>query len=284
MQRDPSIHVSKSSFIKVFSELDICGELSKKEIRLLVDNLFLSLRNKSLTHRCINISNDKLLNKSERLNNSKLNDASLFSKLLTIHRRKLKHRIVTPIGPGDRDWLQLKTITKQALEFCKEFELSKKDGFNAYIEIALSKMKNFGINKISNMNTSIYHTYEAKVKIENDKNPDITMEAYKVYTALVVDKTSIPVTGYEDDKETYAIFVDVAEEAIKFNIPVKTYITAQFWGMGYREAIPHPLQLTGAKATVRLTRYCYEHNISLGKKQAKVDWKKIKTHDTNNSK
>ena len=140
MKRDPSIHITKSDLIKVLEKLAII-----KDARTIVDKIFHIAKSYSIHTRTITISTDRMEKKAKKLIQSSRRDADLLAKLIYNTRQTMKHRGISLIKVGSRDWGILKEITAHALNFTNEFNLTRRYGFLKYTEIGLSKMKRFAL-------------------------------------------------------------------------------------------------------------------------------------------
>lgn len=275
VNRKPSIHCLQEDFLVVLNEL-LHDSYSKREIKLLHNSIISRISKFGVPKRSIVITNDKLLKSSTRLLTSSKDDSSKFAHYLLMVRRKLKHKGITSIKPGSRDWLMLKEITKNCLSFCNDFGLTKNDGFKIYIEIALKKMVKYSINKFTSLHQAVCNDYEAINIISTDLSPDRTTLAHSIYGKLVGEKTGIPI-DYTRNPEKYQYFILAKSEANKINVPIEHYIKAQFAGLEWANAIPDPAQLVGDKAIQRLQRYLSENKITINKQEemVSVDWDKI---------
>lgn len=235
-------------------------------------------RGKSYTAnaRGVYASNNKIEKKVEKLKLAARSDTAIFANILLLTRRQLKHRGIFLIKPGDKDWLDLKTACVLATEFCNEFQMSAKMGYKKYLDIALPMMKNFSLFKFKSMHPSICNKYEATQIIEQDKTPQQTKDCHDIYLANISERIGYS-QGYESIPEKYRYFIEAKQEAKKFGVSNKVYITAQFAGFEWANTVPDPAQLVGTKALDRLQKYAYENNIKLGSKEKpKVNFKKIK--------
>ena len=158
------------------------------------------------------------------------------------------------------------SLTQQGLlnGLCNEFGFERRSGFLKYIEIGASKMQKFTLPKYLSMYEAICVTYQAITEIENDDDREMTEEIYKVYSQRVISQTGIH-DRLEELPDKYVWFVRARKQAENMNISVKIYIAAQFEGLDFTKGIPHPTQLVGPKATERVIRYCYEHDIKIKK-------------------
>jgi hypothetical protein len=278
--RKNSIHVTEDILAQVLLQLHNKYNISKQQTKLLAKDVAIACKHYTLTHRKVAVTNQKLLTKTQRINTSGMGGAVLFSSLMLMQRQRLKHVGIVKLTPNSPEWPELKVIVSFANQFALEFGLKEKAAYSKYIEIALSKMKKFSWNKIKGMHTAICQEYEAIQKLELDPTPSKTKEAYDLYNWTISNKTGIPNMGYDKIPEKYAIFVDIKNQAKQIGIDVKKYIAAQFEAFGFKDGVPDPLQMIGDKATARVMKYCFEHNINL-KQKPTLDIKKIKNANNN---
>lgn len=263
MKREPSIHITKTVLIKIFNEIFNGHKLSSEKI---VDTVFYKAKSYSLHTRTITVSDDRMEKKAKKLVQSSRRDADLLAKLIYTTRQAMKHRGISLIKVGSKDWGTLKEITAHALNFTNEFNLTRRYGFLKFIEIGLSKMKRFTylLNKLPSMYQGICETYQAMLEIEQDDDTEMTKEMYKVYIRRIIENTGIH-DSLEELPDKYVWFVRARKQAKNMGVSVRVYIEAQFDGLDFSKGIPHPTQLVGPKATDRIARYCYKEGINIKK-------------------
>jgi hypothetical protein len=239
----------------------------------------------SVSSRSIHVTNDKLFKKTEKVKLASRSNTGLFAQMLTLVRRRLHHKGIQTVKPGDKGWLDLKEVTKLATDFCNEFQIELKTGYISYIQIAMGMMNGFSPYKFKNIHANICSRFEAMQEIERDKTPDKTEYAHSYYLARISSKIGYS-KGYKDIPEKYVYFVKATKEAHTIGIPIKEFIQAQFEGLEWANGIPAPEQLVTEKAKERVQRYCFEHGIRLGKAvQSSTNiFKKVKGAHKNNNK
>lgn len=276
--REASIHITEKQLTQILEEVDDAFKDDptmpySKEImaRMIVEKG----KAFSLSHRSIAITNDKLQKKAEKVQLVGRTDTGLFAEIMALVRRKMKHRAIRLIKPGETEWLQVKEITYLANEFCTEFQLNKKPGYTEYLIIAINKMNKFSLNKFKSLHAAIFINYEAQIELASDKTPEETEFCYKIYISIINSRIGHEDYNYKQLPEKYVCFKKAKDEAKKMKLPIKQYIDAQFEAMEWVNAIPDPLQLYGDKAIERARKYCFQHNIQLTKKSL-VNFSKIK--------
>lgn len=276
MKRQPSIHITEQALVSIFKEIGFekSGPI-KWDIAGMVKKIFQLAKSKSLAHRSISVSNDKLLKKTEKLKLTSRTEAGLFSELLLLIRKKHKHRGITLIKPGDNEWLNIKEIAKLATEFSNEFSIPLKEGYKHYIEIGLSKITKYSIFRFKSLNQTIYQIYEAKMELLSDKTPDATLKCSNAYSKQVEEL--IGFVDFETLKlpEKKICFKRAKDDAEKMGISPIDFIKAQFHALEWKSAIPDVNQIYGMKAIERAQAYCAEKNIKSLKNKKVVDFSKI---------
>jgi len=257
--REPSIHIMKSDLVKLLGELLGYDE---DQATGLASQLMFRAKPYSINTRTVSITNQRMEKKAEQMLQANRLDADLLARVIHLTRKKLRHRGISQIKPGEKNWNLIKEMTAHALDFCNEFNLKRETGFRKYVEVGLSKMKKFALPKFLNMYEGICETYIAMQEIEQDDDREMTEEMYRFYSQRVIEQTGIH-DRLEELPDKYVWFVRARQEAEKMNVSVKVYMNAQFDGLDFTKGIPHPTQLVGAKSTERVIRYCYEHNIKI---------------------
>ena len=236
-------------------------------------------RSLSLNSRNIYISTEKLLKKADKVKLAARSDTGVFAAQLLLIRRKLKHRGLALIRPGDPDWFNIKEATKLATEFSNEFSLEPKIGYRIYIETGMGMMKNFSVFKFRSIHAAICNRYEAMQEIQQDKRPDLTEKMHNFYLAIISEKVGFT-QHYKNNPEKYVYFKRAREEAERVGINPRQYIQAQFGAFEWKSGIPDPMQLVGTKAIERVQRYAFENQIQIGKRSG-IDFKNIKRAKNN---
>lgn len=266
--REPSIHITESKLRELLIQHGIEQSYTMSILK--------QATKYQLTNRKTLSTNDTTRKIQRKISQATKEDVQLFAQVLLLVRRAKRHRGINIIKEGSRDFLQLKEITRLALDFCNDFGIiNKKGGFQEYIQIAVSKMNKFSLNKINSMHQGICDAYEALEEIRAYNQTDIDA-AYEEYTSRVLDKIGFT-NDYRNQPEKFVYFKRAAEFANKSQVAIKDYIYAQFEGFEYLNSVPDPVQLVGEKAEERLMKFLYKHNIKVNAPGTKkVDWDTIK--------
>src|SRR5690606_22567454 len=159
----------------------------------------------------VSISNDKLLKQAKKITASYQTEASLFSATLVRVRRTLKHRGINQVNQGDPEWLQIKEVAGLATEFCNEYGLTLKEGYEIYCNIAMGMMKNYSLNKFKSLHSAIFKKYDAEQLIKGDKSPESTLKGHDIYCSIIAEKIGYA-QGYKELPEKYMYFVLARKE------------------------------------------------------------------------
>ena len=258
MNRDPSLHIAKSRLVLILDKI-LPKNIESKEF---ANEIFKRAKAHSLHTRTVTITNDRIEKKAKKLLSSSRADADLLAQLIYAKRMLLRHRGVSRIKSGSRDWETLKEVAGQALDFCEEFGLTKSKGFRIYLDMGLSKMKKFMVNKLLGMYEGICERYEAILEIQEDEDSEMTELMYKTYNEFVVSHTGV-FANIKEIPEKYVHFVRARKVAEQINLSPDLYVEAQLEGLDFTNNVPHPSQMVGIKAMERVARYCYKHNIKV---------------------
>lgn len=269
MKREPSLHITRSDFEEICK--DIFPDDSIIDYNWVVHEVFKRAKSRSISTRTVALTNQQLEKKAKRLIQSSRNDADLFAKLIYAVRKKLKHRGISQIKPGGKDWDLIKEITAHALDFCLANDLPKRLGFLSYIEIGLKKLNKYNLSKFPSLQESINETYLALKEINDDNDSSVTEEIYRTYFSRIMSNTGIP-DNSKDIPEKFVWFVRAKKEALELGVKPSTYMDAQFEALDFVNGIPHPTQLVGPKARDRVIRYLYKNNIKVGNTGSKKNW------------
>lgn len=262
--RNPSIHIKESDLVYL---LDKYGNDVKKILKY--------AKKLSCNTRSVSITNQQLDKKVTRTIQTNSKDTNLFNNILFLVRQGLKHRGFKKVEENSRDWLILKDITNLANDFCEEYNLPKEKGYKEFCQIGISKMTKFSYPKLKTLYDSICSYYQSIHEIEQDDEPFLTKKIHQYYCEIIYKRTGL-IQKYDSKPDDYIFFIRVKDECKNLRIKFEDYINAQFYGLEYRNGIPHPAQLIGDNAMQRLNAFLYEK----GKKVNTMDEKK-KTDKSN---
>lgn len=273
--RDPSIHVTASTLERVLKEQGIKFKN--------FDGLVKQLRKYSCDNRSVVVSNDKLKREATKRLTSTKSDTLLLADIIYSMRIKMKHRGVRKINEADREWLQLKELTKLANQFCEEFKLKKRDGYIKYLEMAFPKVSSLRayISKFINMYESICNEFDSMKSLYDDEAPKKTLEVHDYFVNKIADKTGI-LEIMTTKPEKMLQFLKARNLADELGIDYDVLIDAQFDALDWCNGIPTPEQLSNDKARERLNKYLYENNIRANKSETKTTkgfWDNLKKRD-----
>lgn len=173
------------------------------------------------------------------------NDINNFNNCLTLVRKSAGHRkFANPLVSGQRKVLL--QVINSANIFCVQFELSKSEGYIAYIKLGLKLIgNNFRLNKFIFKEPQIYERYEEYHTLQNNPHKKLSEKIHKFY--CLEAGVNVPF----DVNFIYTAKV-VKENGFKY----KTHINAQIQLMVERiDKFPEPYNLHTEKSITRTLEY-----------------------------
>lgn len=276
MDREPSIHITKSIFIRLTKELGI--KLSKPNI----DRLMRAARELSCDNRTM-VANTKREEKTIRRSEGSIGDANLAAHIIYSCRIKMKHVGVTKIKQTDQTWGQIRQLTTVLNQFCDNHDLEKRAGYIAFIELGLKMMTkakrpnfNFAASWMVQKASYIDSRYTAEESIRNDPYPQNTREIMSIYQSKVSEMTGMYV-DYTQNPSEYVYFIQARELADKYNMDYYAFISAQFAALSFCNGIPNLRDLGNDKAEQRLAQFIAKNGIQVKRAALSEDtWKQFK--------
>jgi len=272
--RDPSVHITKSTFI------DILKSLGVKDFP--VNDFFIKARRLSVDARSILVSNKKDTSKANNITLASHGDANLVADIIYATRVKLNHRGVRKIQQNNlREWTNCKKLADICNQYCNDYNLQIRDGFIQYIEIGIKRCNGNNRNlttRLIAMSENIYSYTESKMYIDEYLSSSRVAEEVNYlhdnYIEYIATSTGI-VENYKDDPEKYIHFCRLHKLLVDNNWDFDNYIEAQFEALSFCNGIPSVESLYNDKAIERFNKYLYKNKPSTPKVQGSI-WDKIK--------
>lgn len=255
--RDPSIHITKSSFRKILQDMGIK--------RFPTDRFFIAARQCSADARIIAVTSRKNIKKVKNIALAQAGDANLAADILYSVQIQLKHRGVKKIDESDtRRWPLCKQLAEVCNTFCRDFNLETREGYIKYIRIGFDRMGNSLRNflpRLISMAQNISDTYKASDDINHDDNPKETQDIHDYYARIIADRTGLRV-NYKDQPSVYVNFIMLRQYCENNGIDYEYWIDAQFDGLEWCNGIPEPDKLLGDKPYQYYVKFMYKNNKS----------------------
>jgi len=276
MNREPSIHVYMNELFREIKPL--CNSLDQyNEIKMIIIKL---QRNSNLNNRNTYISSDKILKEVKKVTTSNISDVDMFNNLLhMIRKSKYKNNRINKIDKKSNQFTIIRKATELALEFCKEYQLDKKRGFQIYINkvIEVNKGKKFWLNNLVSKFDSVVDSYDVEIKLQNSEDSSLALDIEKIFLNKFEAITGMQ---WEDKNNVYhkLHYLEAAKICIDFGIEAKILVDSLFSFISEQgvDQFPSPGMLSSEKARHRLTKYLYKNNIKPKKTiQKRVSWDKI---------
>lgn len=276
--RIPSIHIRKDDLVKVIKKY---GEITIDNL----DTIFMECKRYAVDTRSIQVDTVKLQQKVEKHTSSTMGDTNLVSDLIYALRVQLKHIGVQKIKQSDPQWSNLKDLVVVLNGFCETYDIPKREGYIAYLEIGfqmMSKIKKVNYQYCAKWLTQkvdvIVETYIATEEIKKDKYPKATISIHNYYVQLVAERTGI-LENFRGDPQNYVHFIRAIELTIELHVPEDIFIQAQFDALNYCNGIPRPQDLYSDKAKPRLIKFLSENEYKIelhSKSSEKTNWDDFK--------
>lgn len=267
--RDPSIHITESQLKTILEDAGL-GKDVDKLVKLILTKAY----RHRLNHRKLLVNTKKDAKKAESILSSSTSDTTDMNKALLYVRRSLKHRGITPIRPGTAEYTRLKTLTQNGKAFYEAyFDKSEKvyDAFVQYLELGIKSIRKYSLSTLTSKHEMICSLYEAKISIASDPNPEYTQRALKAYNRQTIEQAGTLFVDYAAVPDKYVYFIEIAKLCKKHSVSPETYITAQFEGLKWANAIPEPQQMVTPKGLEYLQKYLYKNPEKLNKTPKTAD-------------
>lgn len=259
--RDPSIHITKSTFEEILKTLEVNY--------FPTDAFFLMARKASVDSRLVISSNKKTTNKVNKITLASHGDANLAAELIYAIRIKLRHRGVRKINQSDpKNWDLCKKLAEICNTFCNDFKLDTRAGFITYIEMGIKRINSNRnlLQKLINMAESLTIIYESKVEVDEAITSDSVrrgiLQVHDIYVKYIANFTGI-YEDFKDKPDKYVHFCRTYQLINKNKWGIKEYITAQFEALAFCNGVPPVESLYGDKAIERFNKYRYSKKSSL---------------------
>ena len=262
MEREPSIHITKSVFMNLLKEANIKASQAK------VNQLFKLARGLSLDSRTMIAQTNNQL-KQVRRTEGNIKSANLAAEIAYGLRIKLKHIGVTKTKQTDRTWPQIRELTTTLNTFCENNSLKQREGYLAFITIGFDLMNqkkgvnfNYWASWMLKHADWINNTYLSKDAIKHDEYPMETQQVMSLYSTRVSEMTGMYV-DYSKNNNDYVHFIGARKLADKWGVDYETFIDAQFEALAFCNGIPALKDIDTDKAEERLTKYVAKTGIQV---------------------
>lgn len=261
MERNPSLHIRKSDLIEILNQISFKGRVYGYKV---ADEIFDKAQPYQIKDRYLSVIQSKA-NTKKKLVRSMQADQDMpeyqvekFNGILTSYRQK-KNTFgkIKPILKTSKDYLMLKEVAKLAYDFTQHFEItSLDDGYLEYIETGMSMMRKYALNRFKYYDSKIYEYFEDKVTVVTDKNREATLQFYYIWRDVMMEYSGLEeLLDIENNYQKFVHIVLGRREADRLKADYTDWITAQFEGLVFLDAVPELSQFYGDGAEKRYERY-----------------------------
>lgn len=253
MYRDPAIHITHSSLIKVLEQIGL--EDSKK----VANAIFRNSKSFAIKDRYVVMGDSRVQRKAKKLIASSVQGDSIpveqFQEILISERMALGHRGIKPIFKDNSQYVLLNEVAQLAYDFAKVFNFSSvKEGCRIFVNKGLSYMKkNYSLSKFKYYNEPIIKYYESAIALSTDADKNATDEFYELYRKLLVEYTGIDRELKRVEDKVCMLYARL--EADEIDADYEDWLRSQFEQLGILGFVPNLTQLFNEKAVNRYYEY-----------------------------
>lgn len=267
MKRDESLYITRSALIDILREIKYTSRMGCTK---LADQIIDDAQPHQIRTRYLDLLRlkgkvrKKVTRSLESDTDVPVKNVEVFHGILMAERRKRNEfGKIRPIMKDHKDYVLLKEIAKNAYSFVDTFEITnKRDGMLEYIDIGLSLMRKYTLNRFKYYNDKIFSIFEDKVKVLQDSDRDGTKMLSVAYLLLLEETSGVEMRDIDKDYVKYANFVYAREQADECESDYTDWITAQFSGLAFMDVIPEVHQLYGDNAKKRYESYINQSGAS----------------------
>lgn len=258
MNREPSVHITKSQFLQLLEELDIKA--------FPVDAFFRQAAKRALNTRAVVVTNKKTTKQVSKVLLASKGDTQLTADIIYAVRIQLKHRGVRKITEfHKRDWSLCKELTSICNQFAETYNFeTTREAFIAYIKLGFERMGKNNRNwlpRLVSMSDNIFAYYDSLQETNEDDNFEATNSIYEMFNRKIADATGIIETEeLKNNPETHLHFYQLRKLLESQGWDPEDFIDAQFEAMAWCNSIPEIALLYGPKAIERYKKYLYKHS------------------------
>jgi hypothetical protein len=251
--RNPSIHVTLSDLTLLLKELGLDNpKQAANKLLTLAHERHYQRRDRVLV--TTTAAKGKTLKKVIAKPNA--DNTNEFGSILELVRRKLKHKLVQTINPQSKDYNVLKEVALLAYQFNSTFDLPKQIGYQRFIELGVSLMRNkYSLSKFKFYAEKIFSIQEAHDLISNDPSPLGTDAIACIYDENLRKQAGINLSYTRNDYQEWVNFYYTRLDIETYKANPLDWIAAQFEGLAFMSAIPELSQLYGDNAYKRYIAY-----------------------------
>lgn len=240
--RNPSVHVRRTDLLRILQELSL--DVAAARINdIMREAMKCSIRNR------VNISLPSVSRKkADRLAETPESEwVDVFNSIYnaTLLENNIKD---LPIHKKDPQYLTLKEITRQAMDFCHVFQAPYEVGFKIYIQLGITILnKKYSLYRLKASGDRIAATHRDMLVILDDPTPELTKVMEESWRrAMGKFAGFVPEQNLTSDKFVCLVYAKNDAENLKANYD--DWMNAQFDKWNYLKNIPEFSQLYGENA------------------------------------
>lgn len=246
--RDPSIHIKRSDLVKIFTSMAL--DVSAMRINdIMREAMKHSIRNR------INVvlpANSR--KKAERVIDTESEWVDTFNGVYNIVMMESNIKVL-PIHKKDPQYLTLKEITSQAIDFCTLYNIPYEVGFKEYIQLGVKLLnKKYSLYRLKASADWISSTYQNISTINDDSTPYLTKKMHNCWIGAMKKYAGVnSEIVLNSDKYIHLLYAKQDAEDLKADYD--DWMNAQFEKWSYLKSVPEFSQLHGDNAKLNYKIY-----------------------------
>lgn len=263
--RDANINIKLSDLKQIFSKLGIEGIGTQEFARAC-----LPFNCKTRVNITTTTTKSRKIQKTRKIN---IENVNLFRTILMSVRTEQNHNFdyLKYVNEKSVDYTNLSQATEVALDFAHGFNMTKSDGFEEYIKIAIKLMrKKFSLNKFKYLAGKVFEVKRIDEIVQGEGLKKGAIVAKEYFKQLESHSKIKYTADVPNDVFVNFIYAAADIEAAKANI--RDWITAQFEGLAFMDVLPEINQLHESGAKERYLKFKFGKMVKKGDKTSvKID-------------
>ena len=245
--RNPSIHIRRSDLVAIFKSMYLDVSAAR------IDDIMREAMKRSIRNRIMVELPAKARQKAARIVETETDWVDIFNGIYM--SVMLENNIQTiSIHKKDPQYLTLKEITGQAINFCEAFDTPYREGFKIYIQLGVTLLnKKYSLYRLKAVADRIAAVYRDTLTINNDPTPELTIKIYSYWKVAMQKYAGIEFIEVNQHTDKYVHFVYAKQDAEEVKAEYEDWINAQFEKWAFLKAVPEFSQLHGDNAKINYT-------------------------------
>lgn len=238
--KNPSIHIKRSDLLLILNKLGITCNIND----LMREAMKYSIRN-----RVVVTLPAKARQKAMRIVDTETEWVDTFNGIYMSVMLANNIRVL-PIHKKDPQYLTLKEITRQAVDFCHTFQVPYELGFKTYIQLGVVLLnKKYSLYRLKAASDRIVAIHRDILVISDDPTPELTVKIYECWKTAMKQYAGVEI-DIQGQVDKFVHFVYAKQDADEVKADYADWINAQFEKWAFLKSVPEFSQLHGDNAKI----------------------------------